>query len=1084
MRRRKQDVEEPDLFSGATIDRTTGRMLRLARAQWPSQERHPVNHAAANVGRLVRADLLACPAPLLVTGFAAIAELVDLIGGWLTQPDPTVLRVVLGSEPFGTQRMAFASPTAEFTEEVTRYWTEQEGVSLRLSAKIVQAKQALDAGLVDVRHVPGAVRLHAKIYAADTAVTIGSSNFTAHGMRAQLEANTRFTAAADAADHRAVWTIAENYWADALPWNEEFQALLDQLLQVVTWQEALARACADLLEGQWAKGYLTASVGTGALWPSQVSGIAEALWVVDNVGSVLVADATGSGKTRMGAHLTRAVRDRLWSTGRVRNDLTVLVSPPAVRKPWEQEAVSCGLNLNYVSHGMLSHADPTGQRPEERAVATAQVLAVDEAHNFLSRSSKRTQAIRTSRADHVLLFTATPINRGAADLLSLIDLLGADNFDDHTLDVLDQLERSGAPVGGLTGTQQALLRAEIQRFTVRRTKNALNALVDADPQAYQHPVSGRVCRYPEHQLHTYRTGETAQDTEIATEIRLLAEQLVGVTYLGSNLSVPPALRNDLTDEQWLRLRRSAAQGLAVHHLASAMRSSRAALLEHILGTSAALEACGIDAPTKQHSGDLAGKASAAADGPRPRADLDCELPDWLRDDDAWAAVCRHDAGLYEAIAARGRNLSTARETQKARTIATLAQEHRLVLAFDRHPISLAAIKPLIDLPASVPVLMATGTNDSGKKAVSRALRRDGTGRAVALCSDAMSEGLNLQGASAVLHLDLPTTLRSAEQRVGRVDRMDSPHDQIEAWWPIDGPAFAVRSDDLLKTRATESAALLGSNLRIPTLADDTLDVQAHAQQLEERRGEEWDGIRDALAPARELVTGTAALVPASVYAAYRDSRHRVMARVSPVTSTQPWAFIAVSARLHGAPRWMLLQGQDATITVGLEDVADGLRRLLAEDPPSRDFDAACEDWLDRYLTAAERSEHELLPRRMRRALDQMNRAAADWSRAAFAAGDYDDADRWNQLRRLAAPDPDDLRADPHDTAERWLALVRPLLDHSRAQRKRRYTRLRDIDSTLRSHPLVLADVEAAFGGIEAAEPFSHRISACILGVPE
>ena len=35
-----------------------------------------------------------------------------------------------------------------------------------------------------------------------------------------------------------------------------------------------------------------------------------------------------------------------------------------------------------------------------------------------------------SAADHVLMFTATPINRGAEDLLSLVDQLGADNFED------------------------------------------------------------------------------------------------------------------------------------------------------------------------------------------------------------------------------------------------------------------------------------------------------------------------------------------------------------------------------------------------------------------------------------------------------------------------------------------------------------------------------------------------------------------------------------------------------------------------------------------------------------------------------
>ncbi|MCZ7140631.1 DEAD/DEAH box helicase family protein, partial [Salmonella enterica subsp. enterica] len=86
-------------------------------------------------------------------------------------------------------------------------------------------------------------------------------------------------------------------------------------LKVVSWQEALARACSELLEGQWAKHYIEQHIDLGdtKLWPSQEQGIAQALWILENVGSVLVADPTGSGKTRMGAHLLRALGDRTWS---------------------------------------------------------------------------------------------------------------------------------------------------------------------------------------------------------------------------------------------------------------------------------------------------------------------------------------------------------------------------------------------------------------------------------------------------------------------------------------------------------------------------------------------------------------------------------------------------------------------------------------------------------------------------------------------------------------------------------------------------------------------------------------------------
>jgi phosphatidylserine/phosphatidylglycerophosphate/cardiolipin synthase-like enzyme len=95
-------------------------------------------------------------------------------------------------------------------------------------------------------------RLHAKIYVGDTAATLGSSNFTANGLRLQLEANTRFEQASDRARYEETATVAENFWGIGEDWNEEFLALLEAMLAVVSWQEALARACADLLEGQWA----------------------------------------------------------------------------------------------------------------------------------------------------------------------------------------------------------------------------------------------------------------------------------------------------------------------------------------------------------------------------------------------------------------------------------------------------------------------------------------------------------------------------------------------------------------------------------------------------------------------------------------------------------------------------------------------------------------------------------------------------------------------------------------------------------------------------------------------------------------
>ena len=54
---------------------------------------------------------------------------------------------------------------------------------------------------------------------------------------------------------------------------------------------------------------------------------------------------------------------------------------------------------------------------------------------------------------------------------------------------------------------------------------------------------------------------------------------------------------------------------------------------------------------------------------------------------------------------------------------------------------------------------------------------------VGLLSDMMSEGINLQGSSSLIHLTKPSTIRLLEQRVGRVDRMNTKFDEIQVFYP-------------------------------------------------------------------------------------------------------------------------------------------------------------------------------------------------------------------------------------------------------------------------------------------------------------
>jgi len=1066
--------------------------------EWPDPERFPINRPGESTGRVVIEDLRSSPQPLIVTGYASIDRIIGFLSDFSSGSTDSIVRLVLGNEPFESKTKSFTLRGKPFTDEIRDYWLER-GVSLFYSAKIIAAMEMIRAGRLEARYVDcDGRRLHAKIYCGADAATVGSSNFTANGLDRQLECNTRFHRESDKKRFREATLIAENYWKIGSDYTQELLKLLDELLRVVGWQEALARACSELLEGEWAARYLEhqLELGDTRLWPSQQIGIAQALWVIENIGSVLVADPTGSGKTRMGAHLVRALVDRMWSKGRARHrgrqDISVLVCPPAVEPTWQREATNCGLPLLTRSHGVLSRSDSEGYEETVAAVRRAQILSIDEAHNFLNLGSKRTQEILANLADSVVLFTATPINRGATDLLSLVDMLGADNMEDETLQVLEGLSRrKGATDKNLTPAEVSALRKEIQRFTLRRTKGMLNALVDRSPAQYI-DAKGKQCRYPIHRSQVYETDDSPKDREIAAEIRRLAKCLKGIALLEEYIEIPEAFRREgWSDEQYLQGRLSAIQHLTVYNIMSRLRSSRAALHEHLLGTADALRTYGIHEPIKSgETGNLIGKVKDRAELPPPGTNLNCQLPDWLADPDQYQRACLEEIRLYEAIVRLLNRLSAGREKTKAQMLCMLIEEHSLIIAFDSHLITLEVIRhELAGAKVKAPVFVATGGNQAGKKRVMQNFGRDAQGRGIALCSDSMSEGLNLQGASAVVHLDMPSVVRIAEQRVGRVDRMDSPHSTIEAWWPNDSPEFAIRADERFVQRYQTVETLLGSNMPLPKelgsgFAEFALTPEEMIREAEAAAAEPWDGIQDAFSAVRELVDGERALIPGDVYQAYHDVSARVLSRVGLVKAKKPWAFFSVSGVKHGAPKWVLFEDEQTSPVVRLDTICARLRVLLGDEVENLSMNSHASQVLERFLRKLGDSESMLLPRKKQRALDQMHDVLAQYCKKAQKLGDQETAARWKALANAAKPQAEGSRPDLETVAENWLDLIRPMWFAKLANRKnrRRPLILKDLHQDLIKAPFDLWDVESRFSAIPIVDSLDERIAACIIGV--
>lgn len=264
--------------SGAQLDLLT-RAPTIEPGEWPKAELLPFNwpQDRISVQRTTYPDLQASDEVLLVMGYASLQHLCEFVSS-LEEDLPKSVRVVFGHEPFVGGDRPPRDERGTLSQDMRDFWLEQ-GISIIHAKAVLETIAALESERLRSRISRRSQGLHAKMFIGQDAITVGSSNFTEPGLNRQLEANVRLRDDRKTGPHlREARKLGEIYWKLSVPFDDELRALLEQLLRRVTWQEALARACAELLEGEWARGYLTDELGYGGrLWPSQVQGIGQAL---------------------------------------------------------------------------------------------------------------------------------------------------------------------------------------------------------------------------------------------------------------------------------------------------------------------------------------------------------------------------------------------------------------------------------------------------------------------------------------------------------------------------------------------------------------------------------------------------------------------------------------------------------------------------------------------------------------------------------------------------------------------------------------------------------------------------------------
>ncbi len=1058
--------------------------------KWPPQEEFPLNIKLIKrtTEAILHKDIQNSTDYLIITGFTSLSNLVDLFGSKDFEKLNKV-RILIGFEPNLRGRKSYQKFGLD--KEIKDYWLKNR-FSIMQGGAVINLINKIENSLIEFKFKD---KLHAKIYVGDEFAILGSSNFSRNGLTSQEEANIRVKNSKDRVSEKkqydSIKLIAESYYEEATPYNNKIIELLKELIKEVTWEEALARAIAEILEGDWLNEYkeILGKLEQIKLWPTQWKGLAQAVSILQRQSNVLIADPTGAGKTKLCTSVILSLKHWLYEIGKNYSTNSLIICPPLVVQKWEDEFRAMKrMNNTQRSMGLLSNASGTNKKKITEELKIANILTIDEAHNYLSPHSNRTALIKDNHADFKILITATPISKKVEDLLRLIELLDIDNLDDKNFELYKELVNK--PYKRSRNENVQNLRNFISQFTVRRTKKTLNNEIDKQPEKYLNALN-KPCKFPKQIEKTYTTKETKEDKEIVAQINTLIQKIKGITYLYTFHKPNFEISNEDSLEGYIQKRINSGKALSTYMIRAALRSSHVALVEHIEGSDKAMKHFGFSGKTKG-TGDKLNKldsyikrAKLPIRNPMFKKEL---FPEWLVEKEAFLKACQEEYEVYSQISNLAKKLSGNREMGKVKQLIAANTKHDNIIAFDSTVITLYYFKMLFDTHfPEQKILVATGNekdNDSKKVMEVFNLLSTSTDKYIALCSDKMSESIDLQKASCIVLLDLPSVLRIVEQRIGRVDRMDSLNESIEIFWPDDSEEYSLNADSRLIQTNDMVEQIYGSNFNIPEnlkerFFEKTESVKSIIKEYKDfvDKDESWTGIHDSFQPISDLKEGPTAIIKEKDYNEFKNVTAEVKTRVSFLESNQNWCFIALRGDKNKSPKWYFIDDKDI-IHTDFPDVCQQLRNAITKNVNELTWQ---EQPLEKYIKLFKHKERELLPPKKKRALE----VAEAIIEAKLKSKDISLILRsnLNYSQNLLNSKTEEV-VDFERLAEEWIDILQPYLDEKRRANKRKkiILNLSNLKNDYKKIDFEMINFEKLFDKCIIADDVDKRIAACIIGV--
>jgi len=515
---------------------------------------------------------------------------------------------------------------------------------------------------------------------------------------------------------------------------------------------------------------------------------------------LLIADDVGIGKTVEALLVTRELLDR----GEI--DRLAVLCPPQLAEQWHSELhekfyIEAELILPSTATRLERHLRmgeslfdrhpytvvstdfiKSERRRDDFLRAAPNFIIVDEAHTVAHTTDRRggrhqryelVSALAKKADRHLVLVTATPHSGKEEAFRSLLGLLNPDfaNLPDD-----------------LTGTENESLRRELARYFVQRRRGDIKAYLDA------------VTPFPEREV-------TEATYKLSDAYKRLFDRVLN--YARETVLTPgEGYRQRVRWWSALALLRSLASSPAA---AAATLRSRAATTEaeteddvDEIGRRTVLDLMndetseGIDVIPGSDIGDLAGNA----DNHRRRLLEMARAAEALQGNDD-----RKLQGLIEIVKA-------------------LLKEGYNPIVFCRFiPTVEYLTEALREATRGVGITGVTGLLPPAERE-ERVNQLIESGKRVLVCTDCLSEGINLQqGFDAVVHYDLSWNPTRHEQREGRVDRYGQPNNRIKivTYYGIDNQIDGIVLDVLLRKHKTIRSSL-GISVPVPGNSEDVIEA--------------------------------------------------------------------------------------------------------------------------------------------------------------------------------------------------------------------------------------------------------------------